>query len=877
MAPSYSQNLNDIPLEKVVTGGSTGARKPSSTVATTAVNSTNGSDGRPRLGRRKTNTGFSSTDEKAKLKESDDGTLKGMGRIYQAVLNFSVITRYFIYVLPVAALLAIPIAIGLTVAKNATIAGVRIVWFFAWIEIVWLSLWVSKLFAHFLPTVFQFLAGVVSPGVRKYYLIIRALQIPLSLVGWALASLLTFSPIMTRNPDTSKAAEKTPSLKNLQPGFQTVMGELLGAALVCSLIFLVERFIIQLISINYHRKQFDDKIKDNKHSVFLLGLLYDASRALFPAYCSEFAEEDYIINDALNLSQLGGGKNKRSSANPMRLLANVGQNVGRVGDKVGAAFGAVASEIAGRRVFDLESGHSIVVEALEKTRSSEALARRLWFSFVTEGNENLYLNDILEVLGPDRRAEAEESFHAIDRDGNGDISLDEMVLTVTEIGRTRKSLASSMHDVDQAINVLDSLLVTVVFVVCILVIVAFVNKSFVTTLAATGTAILSLSFVFAATCQEFLGSCIFLFVKHPFDIGDRVDISKERLVVERISLLFTVFKRVQDGKTTQIPNITLNSLWIDNITRSKSMREQIKVYCHFDTSFDDIKALKEELYNFVTEKENSRDFHSDMEIEVTGIAEMNKMELMVELKHKSNWQNESIRAARRSKFMCALVLALRRVPIYAPGGGDAALGSANAPTYSVSIPPEVAQANKDEFAAKKEAKRLIPTPAANPEPTNNSAGFSSGIELNGANNEYLAVQGLNQRSAAVDATRDDTWNNRDDMSTLDNRSSFDKTDGQSERGLLRDTSRGKRQPQQAYQTTAYTSNEPLPQRGASHVPYAQPPTNASQHAPAANAPPPSHAPPAPPAIQGPSSSQIAAMGGMANLQSWNQPPAPGPQ
>src|ERR1700753_4246101 len=98
------------------------------------------------------------------------------------------------------------------------------------------------------------------------------------------------------------------------------------------------------------------------------------------------------------------------------------------------------------------------------------------------------------------------------------------------------------------------------------------------TLATAGTALLSLSFVFATTCQEVLGSCIFLFVKHPFDIGDRVDISSDPLIVERISLLYTVFKRVQSGKTVQVPNIVLNGLWIDNITRSKAMREQISVF-----------------------------------------------------------------------------------------------------------------------------------------------------------------------------------------------------------------------------------------------------------------------------------------------------------
>jgi hypothetical protein len=281
---------------------------------------------------------------------------------------------------------------------------------------------------------------------------------------------------MIKNPDTRAAAEKDATLNSLQPGFQYVMGQLLSAFLVCSLIFLVERAIIQLISINYHRKQFDDKIKDNKRSIWLLGLLYDASRTLFPAYCPEFQEEDYIINDALNLSALGRNGKKAGIANPMRLIQNVGHGVGRIGDKVGAVVGTVAQEITGKKVFDLESGHSIVIEALEKTRSCEALARRLWLSFVVEGHDALYLEDVVEVLGPAHRTEAEESFAAIDRDGNGDISLDEMILTITEIGRSRKSLASSMHDVDQAIHVLDNLLMSVVALLCVFVLSKYFEK-----------------------------------------------------------------------------------------------------------------------------------------------------------------------------------------------------------------------------------------------------------------------------------------------------------------------------------------------------------------------------------------------------------------
>lgn len=437
---------------------------------------------------------------------------------------------------------------------------------------------------------------------------------------------------MTRNPDQRAEVKKNPQAAVVQH-WQSIVQSILAALLVASLIFLGEKLIVQLISIGYHRKQFNAKIKDSKHHVYLLSLLYDASRSLFPAYCREFVEEDYIINDSLDIAAITPGSkmhHRSGSATPMRLL----QDVGRFGDKLTSVFGNMASEVAGKQVFNPTSAHSIVVEALEKSRSSEALAKRLWMSFVVEGKEALHMEDIREVLGENMSVEADECFAALDQDGNGDISLDEMIMTVCEIGRERHSIANSLHDVDQAINVLDGMLCAIVLIMCIFVFVAFLNSSFTTTLATTGTALLSLSFVFATTAQEVLGSCIFLFVKHPFDVLDRVDIGDEQLIVDHISLLFTVFKRVRDHKMTQVPNIVLNTIWIQNISRSKAMREQLFMYIAFDTSLEDIQLLKNEMQAFVLDKDNCRDFQPDIDVEVTGISEMNKLELRVEIKHK---------------------------------------------------------------------------------------------------------------------------------------------------------------------------------------------------------------------------------------------------
>lgn len=454
----------DIPLSTVPSRSQTGARRFNSNTYQPPTDNDNADEKAGLFGRRPGPGRRRKTDTGNSLQEEEEDTLNRMGRIYEAILNFSVVTRYLIYVSPLALVIAVPIIVGATVAQDAKIGGVKIVWFFTWIEVVWLSLWVSKIAAHFLPFVFQFLVGIVSSGTRKYALILRSLEIPLSLAGWSLVSLATFIPIMTQNPDQLRAHDIS-----IKPWESTVK-QILFALFICSLILLAEKTLVQLISVSYHRKQYETRIKESKHNIYLLGQLYEASRSLFPEYCKEFREEDTIISDSiLGVAAKKAKHSRRGSAAPLRLIQNVGQNAVRFGDKITAAFGNVAQEITGKEVFNPTSAHSVVIHALEKKRSSEALARRIWMSFVVEGKDALYEDDIKEVLGAGREAEAEECFHILDRDGNGDISMEEMILTVAEFGRVRKSISRSMHDVDHAIHVLDSLLLTVASIIMVLI------------------------------------------------------------------------------------------------------------------------------------------------------------------------------------------------------------------------------------------------------------------------------------------------------------------------------------------------------------------------------------------------------------------------
>ena len=195
---------------------------------------------------------------------------------------------------------------------------------------------------------------------------------------------------------------------------------------------------------------------------------------------------------------------------------------------------------------------------------------------------------------------------------------------------------------------------------------------------AMGITLIGLSFGFGRVLYEFLNGCIFIFFKHAYDVGDRIEVyniaatMRTSVVVTRISILFTVFKRIDNGKELQMSNDRLNMKRIENLTRSGANREEISIFVDFNTTFTDIENLKAELHSFLAARENVRDYQTHCEIRLNNIFEMNKLELVCSFYHKSNWATEELRAARSSKFKCALLTAIRRLPISKPGGLGAA-------------------------------------------------------------------------------------------------------------------------------------------------------------------------------------------------------------
>lgn len=56
--------------------------------------------------------------------------------------------------------------------------------------------------------------------------------------------------------------------------------------------------------------------------------------------------------------------------------------------------------------------------------------------------------------------------------------------------------------------------------------------------------VIGLSFAFSAVVGEFISSCVFVFAKHPYDIGDYIEAKGKKLIVIKIFLTYTNFEEV---------------------------------------------------------------------------------------------------------------------------------------------------------------------------------------------------------------------------------------------------------------------------------------------------------------------------------------------
>ena len=585
--------------------------------------------------------------EKANAFRPPENPTGTVGRAFRRVHDSNTLVRYFMYIVPLVLIILIPLLLGGMVFKRATVGGVRLLWFCVWLEIVWLTLWGGRIVAKALPWPVGLISSLFTNNSKKWRDMCKQLEIPATLFFWLLAVLISFLPVMKHH--------------HLEGGTKTrpweeSMNKVIISFFTGTVLNFFEKICIQLIAISFHLRTYADRIDINKFQIGSLTKLYEYSKEKIAMEDSDFEER--------TPSGIGSG-----ARTPMQLINDAQKKTQSVFGKVGDVAGKVAGDFTGRQVTKSTHPRQLVLTLLSSPSQSQVLARRLYRTFVREGEDTVSSEDLKVAFDNDE--EAESAFAMFDKDLNGDISMAELEAVCVEIGKERKSITASLKDLDSVVAKLDAILLFFVFVATILVFLSLISTSAAGVLTSAGSAVLALSWLFSTTAQEFLASCIFVLVKHPFDVGDRVTIygntgstlKGDDYLVKEISLLYTEFKKLE-GHIVQAPNSYLNTLFILNMRRSGGLAEAVPLTVKFGTTLDEIDELRIRLLEYV--RMEKREYQPNILTEIRDVIEAYSVNLNVVFFYKSNWQNELLRLQRRNKFICAMMVSMQDIGIEGP-------------------------------------------------------------------------------------------------------------------------------------------------------------------------------------------------------------------
>lgn len=625
--------------------------------------------------------------------------VKKLRKFYNAFLNKSLLTRAFIYWLPLAVILFIPLAVGAWRNPNLQVGHTSVMWLFIWLEVVWGSLWVTRIISHYLPVVIAAILGVIAPLWVKYTSILAAMEMATTYVLWTFVSFISFTPLLSLNHQAWS------SKSTYSRSWQKIVNNIMVALFITSLVYFAERLLIHFLSVSFHRTRFAGRIKTNKEQVRLLGTLLQASYSVFPQYSPEFYLEDTSMSGGGTAAINAAAKRipmmrNGSSQNLEKIVGNFNRVVGTAAN----AIGGVVKDIRGGK--NKQTSQQVVSEALVHKFTSRVLANRIWKSLVMEDSDCLKIDDLVDVIGGHSRIDCEEIFNKLDGDGNGDLTLEEMETAVVEIGRERKIIYRSLRDVDSAIGKLHSVLLFVVAIISIIIFIGMLAPSVGTVLATLGTTLLALSFVFSATAQEILAACVFLFVKHPLDVGDVVRVllpqGVTQMIVAEVSLLYTTFTDYTNGCYHQSSNAVLNTLWIDNISRSGNWSELVQLNLGLpETKMEDIEKFKELLRDFCARY--NREYVPNPFVYMTNITDLDRVTLTICVTMRGNIADAIAYGNRREKLSLFIGQAIHDIPLHVPRR-DETYNNPSLPMFTQPFGPSTVENETKRIVSEEHAK-----------------------------------------------------------------------------------------------------------------------------------------------------------------------------
>ncbi|KAK6162024.1 hypothetical protein DH2020_001865 [Rehmannia glutinosa] len=217
-----------------------------------------------------------------------------------------------------------------------------------------------------------------------------------------------------------------------------------------------------------------------------------------------------------------------------------------------------------------------------------------------------------------------------------------------KVYKGRKALAHALTDTKTAVKQLNKLVTGVLIVIMIIVWLLLTGIATTKVLVFLSSQLVLVAFMFGNTCKTIFEAIIFVFVMHPFDVGDRCVIDGVQMIVEEMNILTTVFLRF-DNEKVYYPNSVLATKPISNFYRSPDMGDSLEFSIDFKTPLEKIGALKEKIKKYL--ENNPQHWHPNHNVVVKEIENVNKIKMALFFNHTMNFQDFPEKSRRKTDLV----------------------------------------------------------------------------------------------------------------------------------------------------------------------------------------------------------------------------------
>ncbi|KAG8375196.1 hypothetical protein BUALT_Bualt10G0075200 [Buddleja alternifolia] len=496
-----------------------------------------------------------------------------------------------------------------------------------------LSRWIIKIVVFFIERNFMLREKVLYfvYGLRKS--IQNCVWLGLVLVSWT----FIFNAKVHKNN------------KLLRKVFQALIAVLIGAT-----IWLIKIVLVKVLASSFHVTTYFDRMKESVFHHYVLDTLSG------PPMDDMAYEEAHRRN--LGVSRSLPAKLKESSvfskSKRMGTRKIDIEKLKKLSMQSTASAWTVKRLVSYVRFFGL-STISKTVDEFGQTKSeitseweARSCAKRIFKNVAKPGAKYIEEDDLMRFL---KRVEIHTIFPLIEGAlETGKITKSAFRNWVVRAYHERKSLAHSLNDTKTAVQQLHKLASGVVSVIIVVISLMVMGVASTKVIAFMMTQLLLVGFTFQNMCKTVFESIVFVFVMHPFDIGDRCVIDGVQLIVEEMNILTTVFLRY-DNEKIYYPNAVLITKPISNFYRSPEMCDAINFTIDVSTPMETIIALKKAIHTYIESK--PKYWNPKHSVIVKEIENVDKMKMALCVQHTINHQNYGDRNIR----MTELILELKKM------------------------------------------------------------------------------------------------------------------------------------------------------------------------------------------------------------------------